>query len=383
MQNADAFRSPTRTILLLLEVTEMDDRPLPVGMFTACAVAQRVIDLTGQNPVEVDIMNDRNAVVQMEPKNLVVHVAQALHNAQIWDGQTVEITCLLSSRQSVINVVHERDHTRQRMQRLEAEARRFQQEQQENREQLVELLQKFGAEVKKVEELHHRVEQTEVIPKGIPLTPAKGEIENAKEKITNTSVKMESTTTMSSTTETGETKIAKPPQVCTFSGQDPVPKEEGNYDQWEFQVRGAIATHTENSVRAAIVNSLRGPARDLVGFVGFDAPLERILAEVTNRFGKRYTSDKLQQEFYTLSQEKGEKIGAFAGRLELTYRRLHDHLPERFDERQLKDRLFYGVSQSLRDSSWYLYKDPMVTYQALLKALEETESEYIEGKASI
>ena len=84
-----------------------------------------------------------------------------------------------------------------------------------------------------------------------------------------------------------------------------------------------------------------------------------------------------------MSQEKGEKIGTFAGRLELTYRWLHDHLPERFYEHQLKDCLFYGVSQSLRDSSQYLYKDPTVTYQAHLKALEETESEYIEGKASI
>ena len=148
-------------------------------------------------------------------------------------------------------------------------------------------------------------------------------------------------------------------------------------------MRGAIATHTENSVRAAIVNSLRGPARDLVRFVGFDAPLEKILAEVTNRFGKWYTGDRLQQEFYRLSQEKGEKIGTFAGRLELTYRWLHNCLPEQFDEHQLKDRLFYGVSQSLRDSSQYLYKDPTVTYQALLKALEETESEYVEGKASI
>ena len=73
-------------------------------------------------------------------------------------------------------------------------------------------------------------------------------------------------------------------------------------------------------MRVAIINSLLGPARDLVGFVGFDADLERILMEVTNRFGKRYTGDKLQQEFYKLSQEKGEKFSAFAGRLELIYR---------------------------------------------------------------
>ena len=76
--------------------------------------------------------------------------------------------------------------------------------------------------------------------------------------------------------------------------------------------------------------------------------------EVTNRFGKRYTGDQLQQEFYMLSQEKGEKIGAFAGQLELIYRRLHDRFLERFDEQQLKDRPFYGVSQSICDSSRYL-----------------------------
>ena len=120
-----------------------------------------------------------------------------------------------------------------------------------------------------------------------------------------------------------------------------------------------------------------------MGFIGFDADLERILMEVTNRFGKRYTRDKLQQEFYKLSQEKGEKISAFTGQLELIYQQLHDKLPGRFDEQQLKDCLFYGVSQSLHDSSRYLYKDPTVMYQALLKAIEETESKYGEGRATV
>ena len=118
---------------------------------------------------------------------------------------------------------------------------------------------------------------------------------------------------MTAVSTQSEMKISKPPQICIFSGQEPVPKDEGNYDQWEFQVRCAIATHRENSMRAAILNSLQGPARDLVGFIGFDADLERILMEVTNRFGKRYTGDQLQQEFYKLSQEKGNKISAFAG----------------------------------------------------------------------
>ena len=82
-------------------------------MFTAHTVMQHVINLTGQNPVEVDVMNDCDTIVQMEPDTTIVHASQALHNAKLWDGQATEITCLLSSRQSVVNIVHERDHARQ------------------------------------------------------------------------------------------------------------------------------------------------------------------------------------------------------------------------------------------------------------------------------
>ena len=67
-------------------------------MFTAHSVAQHVIDLTGQKPVEVDVMNDRDMIVQMEPETIVVHAGQALHNARLWDSQAAEIACLLSSR---------------------------------------------------------------------------------------------------------------------------------------------------------------------------------------------------------------------------------------------------------------------------------------------
>ena len=132
----------------------------------------------------------------------------------------------------------------------------------------------------------------------------KGEDGILFQEMVHTPHKAASTTTMTVVATQSEVKISKPPQICIFSRQEPVPKEEGNYDQWEFQVRGAIATPRENSVRAAIVNSIRGLARDLVGFVGFDADLERILMEVTNRFGKRYTEDQLQQEFE--SGKRGE-----------------------------------------------------------------------------
>ena len=34
------------------------------------------------------------------------------------------------------------------------------------------------------------------------------------------------------------TKINKPPVLPHFSGADPIPKDEGSYEQWRFQVVG-------------------------------------------------------------------------------------------------------------------------------------------------
>ena len=39
-------------------------------------------------------------------------------------------------------------------------------------------------------------------------------------------------------------KLCAPPNLPTFSGQEPVPSTEGSVDQWLFQVEGALATHT-------------------------------------------------------------------------------------------------------------------------------------------
>ena len=48
--------------------------------------------------------------------------------------------------------------------------------------------------------------------------------------------------------------------------------------------------------------------RELVGFVGYQADLETILKVVKKQFGKKLMGDKLQQDFYQLSQERGKKV---------------------------------------------------------------------------
>ena len=81
-----------------------------------------------------------------------------------------------------------------------------------------------------------------------------------------------------------------------------------------------------------------------------------------------------------MKQDKGEKIRVFASQLEQTYRSLRERFPGRFEEDQLKDKLFHRMLQGLCDSTRFLYKDPHVNYHSLLESTEEAEDEAGEAR---
>ena len=80
--------------MLLIQATQVNGQPLPIGSFTAWTVVAMVQRRTGHHPVNVDVMSDWDAVIELEPDVRVGEVAQLLHGTQEWDGQPVEINCL-------------------------------------------------------------------------------------------------------------------------------------------------------------------------------------------------------------------------------------------------------------------------------------------------
>ena len=134
------------------------------------------------------------------------------------------------------------------------------------------------------------------------------------------------------------------PGLPLFSSSKPTPCDEGTYDQWKFQVKGIHSSCPESAVRSALITSMRGEASELVGFVGFNAPLSTILEAIDKRFGKKSTTDRLQQEFF-LQQEKGKRIQHFASQLERAFQKLQEAFPQWYGEEQLKEWLFHGVNQ--------------------------------------
>ena len=75
-------------------------------------------------------------------------------------------------------------------------------------------------------------------------------------------------------------KLMKPPDLPLFSGAEPVPREEGSFDQWMFQVQGALNSCSKEAIRSATVRLVRGEAREIMRFVGFQAELDVILVAI-------------------------------------------------------------------------------------------------------
>ena len=104
------------------------------------------------------------------------------------------------------------------------------------------------------------------------------------------------------------------------------------------------------AVRIAIVQSVRGEVREFAEAVGFKESIKTLLEKVEDWFGEKWTVDRLQQDFYKITQDKNEKVRQFAGRLEEQFKKLKEKVPGHYDHSMLKERLFHGMHQQLHDS---------------------------------
>ena len=178
-------------------------------------------------------------------------------------------------------------------------------------------------------------------------------------------------------------RIDKLPIFPLFSGAEPTPKDECGIETFLFQVRGARKNLTDQAVRQALIGSLRGGASGFIEYVGLDSPLDVMIDELVERYCVTATHDTLICDFHQLVQERHEKIREFAGRIEKIFKKLRKQIPERYrDKTLLKDRLFHGMHQHLKDSLRYLYTQQTVSYSELLQAAYAAEVEVEKGRVA-
>ena len=181
-------------------------------------------------------------------------------------------------------------------------------------------------------------------------------------------------------------KSTKNPDLPVFSGELPTPKGEAEIDNYVFQLKLLRSLYTEDAIRNAIVATVRSHAKIAIRAIGYDSSLAAMIDQLENRFSAKETTDILLQKFHQMMMSPKEKVHEFGGKLEYKFRLLQERCPGRYNMAQLKDRLFHGMTDKLRDSVHYLFTNPTVDFSQLLKAamtceLENTSRAVTKAKA--
>ena len=214
----------------------------------ACLLQERA----GILPFQVSFLGDRDVLVEFERGAPVIKVSRGLYGVGSWGELDEEIGCVMSGKVSLMNMFHEKNERAKQKENFQKQVRDIKVEQEDYQTQLTEVVHALQDKLKVMEQKSQEtmvpLPNHFVMPCGVPQINSTGKVEY---------------------------KVSKPPELPYFSGTDPVPREEGSFVQWIFQVRGLRANHTEDAIRSGIINSVRGEAQDLVEYVGFSAPLEK------------------------------------------------------------------------------------------------------------
>ena len=116
--------------------------------------------------------------------------------------------------------------------------------------------------------------------------------------------------------------------------------------------------------------------------IGYDSSLSAMINQLEGRFMEKETTDILLQEFHQMMMGPKEKVHEFGGKLEYKFRLLQERCPGRYTMAQLKDHLFHGMKDKLRDSVRYLFTNPTVDFNQLRKAAMTCEIETTSRQAT-
>ena len=93
---------------LLMKVIQSSGKPLPIGSYTERLVTHMVHRIAGVQPLGVTTMNEWDAIVELREEDLIVEVFQLMHGLASWEGQSLDVICLMSSKRSLLSIVQVR-----------------------------------------------------------------------------------------------------------------------------------------------------------------------------------------------------------------------------------------------------------------------------------
>ena len=89
---------------LMATITDLEGKSLPEGCFTVPNIARLCQENTAHLLYEVSILNDRHVLIDFERGVPITDVSREIHCIQSWGELEVNVDCIVSGKQSLINI---------------------------------------------------------------------------------------------------------------------------------------------------------------------------------------------------------------------------------------------------------------------------------------
>ena len=68
---------------------------------------QMIDRVAGVQPLSVTIMNERESMVEVREDDPIINVSQLIQGLVYWEGQSVNVSCVISSKRSLFSIIQE------------------------------------------------------------------------------------------------------------------------------------------------------------------------------------------------------------------------------------------------------------------------------------
>ena len=363
---------------ILFRAERADGSRFGVGSFTEMTVQRKIRDLTGVVADKAVMITPNDVLIEFPLGSPVNEIARVLHDIEEWEDVPVETHCMMGDKKYMMKVCRDRVEYEERKLRMQADEARRREEEMDRNDQLQQLIEQVNEQARMVGELQTQSQHLQ----GAAASRSMGSAPRIPSSLHTPTGAYGVPLTNSQDSFKEPMKSTKNPNLPTFSGELPTPKGEAKIDNYLFQIKLLRSSYTEDAIRNAIVATVRGHAKIAIRAIGYDSSLSAMIDQLEGRFMEKETTDILLQEFHQMMMGPKDKVHEFGGKLEYKFRLLQERCPGRYNMAQLKDRLFHGMTDKLRDSVRYLFTNPTVDFNQLLKAAMTCEIETTSRQAT-
>ena len=299
------------SMVLLVQIKHVDGRPIGPKVLTESTFRELCQCINSSyEPYAIEILSPRKICITYRHGVSLGQVAGELMVIESWGDLPILVTVVIIKRSKVDAIVEARQkYRREQRDRESKDLEKLKQGQYDLQEEVEQVAPQKETLKQKI--LDHDAQQRNLFKTIEQLTEKVTKLEmqplHAQGFMTSSSQNVSTFGNLSTSFQ-----VKADIDISKFSGTEPTPADEFNFDQWCIDVKSYQASYPDNILLPAIRKSIVGKAKSVIIHLGPFYTVDEVLAILTQEFEGVASSDVIFKDFYQLKQERNERVQIFS-----------------------------------------------------------------------